>query len=69
LFGGDRKTLSKELAQSWAMTGILAEHSEEKQRVGEALIRQPGVPKLERKDVERRRARARSGDQRWIAVR
>jgi hypothetical protein len=55
------------------MTGILAERSKEKRRVGEALIRQPGVPKLEPKDVERRRARAaladdRSGDQRWIAA-
>jgi hypothetical protein len=40
LSGGDRKALTKELAKSRAMTGILAERSEEKRRVGEALIRE-----------------------------
>ena len=33
------KPLSKELVKSRAMTGILAERSQEKRRVGEALIR------------------------------
>src|SRR3984893_14199962 len=37
---GSRKPLSEEPAKSCAMTGILAEHSEEKRRVGEALIRE-----------------------------
>jgi hypothetical protein len=37
---GNRKALSKEPAKSCAMTGILAERSEEKRRVGEALIRE-----------------------------
>jgi hypothetical protein len=32
--------LTKEIAKSRAMTGILAERSEEKRRVGEALIRE-----------------------------
>src|SRR3981189_2190328 len=40
LSGGDRKALGKELVKSRAMTGILAEPSEEKRRVGEALIRE-----------------------------
>jgi hypothetical protein len=40
LSGGDRKALSKELVKSRAMTGILAARSEEKRRVGEALIRE-----------------------------
>jgi hypothetical protein len=40
LAGGDRKALSKELVKSRAMTGVLAERSEEKRRVGEALIRE-----------------------------
>src|SRR6267143_333172 len=40
LSGGDRKALSKELVKSRAMTGILAERSQEKRRVGEALIRE-----------------------------
>jgi hypothetical protein len=40
LSGGDRKALRKELVKSRAMTGILAERSEEKRRVGEALIRE-----------------------------
>jgi hypothetical protein len=40
LSGGDRKALGKELVKSRAMTGILAERSEEKRRVGEALIRE-----------------------------
>ena len=40
LSGGDRKALSKELVKSRAMTGILAERSEEKRRVGEAPIRE-----------------------------
>jgi hypothetical protein len=38
--GGDRKALSKELVKSRAMTGILAERSREKRRVGETLIRE-----------------------------
>jgi hypothetical protein len=38
LSGGDRKALSKELVKSRAMTGILAERSQEKRRGGEALI-------------------------------
>ena len=33
LSGGDRKALTKEIAKSRAMTGILAEHSDEKRRV------------------------------------
>src|SRR3978361_233594 len=37
---GDRKALQKELVKSRAMTGILAEQSEQKRRVGEALIRE-----------------------------
>src|ERR1700730_12326486 len=40
LSGADRKALSKELVKSRAMTGILAERSQEKRRVGEALIRE-----------------------------
>src|SRR3981081_4176204 len=40
LSGGDRKALSKELGKARAMTGILAERSEEKRRLGEALIRE-----------------------------
>jgi hypothetical protein len=40
LSGGDRKALSKELVKARAMTGILAERSQEKRRVGEALIRE-----------------------------
>jgi hypothetical protein len=40
LSGGDRKALKKELVKSRAMTGILAEQSEQKRRVGEALIRE-----------------------------
>jgi hypothetical protein len=40
LSGGDRKALQKELVKSRAMTGILAEQSEQKRRVGEALIRE-----------------------------
>ena len=40
LSGGDRKALSTELVKSRAMTSILAERSEEKRRVGEALIRE-----------------------------
>jgi hypothetical protein len=40
LSGGDRKALGKELVKSRAMAGILAERSEEKRRVGEALIRE-----------------------------
>jgi hypothetical protein len=40
LSGGDRKALSKELAKARAMTGILAERSQEKRRAGEALIRE-----------------------------
>jgi hypothetical protein len=39
LSGGDRKALSKELVKSRAMTSIMAEPSDEKRRVGEALIR------------------------------
>src|ERR1700686_4060957 len=40
LSGGDRKALTKEIAKSRVMTGILAERSHEKRRVGEALIRE-----------------------------
>jgi hypothetical protein len=40
LSGGDRKALAKELVKSRAMTHILAEQSEQKRRVGEALIRE-----------------------------
>jgi hypothetical protein len=40
LSGADRKALGKELVKSRAMTGILAERSQEKRRVGEALIRE-----------------------------
>jgi hypothetical protein len=40
LSGGDRKALQKELVKSRAMTGIFAEQSEQKRRVGEALIRE-----------------------------
>ena len=40
LSGGDRKALNKELVKSRAMTGILAGRSEEKRRIGEALIRE-----------------------------
>jgi hypothetical protein len=40
LSGGDRKALKKELVKSRAMAGILAEQSEHKRRVGEALIRE-----------------------------
>jgi hypothetical protein len=40
LSGGDRKALQKELVRSQAMTGILAEQSANKRRVGEALIRE-----------------------------
>jgi hypothetical protein len=40
LSGGDRKALSKELVKARAMTGILAERSQEKWRAGEALIRE-----------------------------
>jgi hypothetical protein len=36
LSGGDRKALTKEIAKSRVMTGILAERSYEKRRVGEA---------------------------------
>lgn len=39
LSGGDRKALIKELAKSRAMTGILAEQSEQFRSQGEALIR------------------------------
>jgi hypothetical protein len=42
LSGGDRKALQKELVKSRAMTRIFAEHSEEKRRVGEALLREAG---------------------------
>jgi hypothetical protein len=37
---GRNLTLTKEIAKSRAMTGILAERSQEKRRVGEALIRE-----------------------------
>jgi hypothetical protein len=40
LSGGDRKALKKELVKARAMTGILAEQSVEKRRLGEALIRE-----------------------------
>jgi hypothetical protein len=40
LSGADRKALTKEIAKSRAMTGILAERSQVKPRVGEALIRE-----------------------------
>jgi hypothetical protein len=40
LSGGDRKALTKERAKCRVMTGILAERSHEKRRVGEALIRE-----------------------------
>jgi hypothetical protein len=40
LSGGDRKALKKELVKSRAMTGILTDQSEQKRRVGEALIRE-----------------------------
>jgi hypothetical protein len=40
LSGGDRKALQKELVKARAMTGILAEQSADKRRVGEALIRE-----------------------------
>ena len=40
LSGGDRKALTKELSKSRAMTRIFAERSAEKQREGEALIRE-----------------------------
>src|ERR1700716_1748692 len=40
LSGGERKALKKELVRSRAMTGILAEQSEQKRSVGEALIRE-----------------------------
>jgi hypothetical protein len=40
LSGGDRKALTKELAKSRAMTGIFAERSAEKRKLGEALIRE-----------------------------
>ena len=40
LSGGIRKALKKELVKSRAMAGILAEQSEQKRRVGEALIRE-----------------------------
>jgi hypothetical protein len=39
LSGGDRKALAKELVKSRAMTGILAEQSEQFRSKGEALIR------------------------------
>ena len=35
LSGSDRKALTKEIAKSRAMTGILTERSEEKRRVGD----------------------------------
>jgi hypothetical protein len=40
LSGGDRKALKKELVKSRAMAGFLTKRSEEKRRVGEALIRE-----------------------------
>jgi hypothetical protein len=40
LSGGDRKALKKEFVKSRAMAGILAERSEEKRRLDEALIRE-----------------------------
>jgi hypothetical protein len=40
LSGGDRKAYAKELVKSRAMTKIFAERSEEKRRLGEALIRE-----------------------------
>jgi hypothetical protein len=40
LSGGDRKTLTKELSKSRAMTHIFAERSAEKREQGEALIRE-----------------------------
>jgi hypothetical protein len=40
LSGGDRKALAKQLVKSRAMTGILAEQSVQKRRLGEALIRE-----------------------------
>ena len=40
LSGGDRKAYAKELVKSRAMTKIFAEHSGEKRRLGEALIRE-----------------------------
>jgi hypothetical protein len=40
LSGGDRKALAKELVKSRAMTKMFAERSEEKRRLGEALIRE-----------------------------
>jgi hypothetical protein len=40
LSGGDRKVLKKKLVRARAMAGILVELSEEKRRVGEALIRE-----------------------------
>jgi hypothetical protein len=42
LSGGDRKALTKEIEKARALTGILAERSQEKRRVGEALIREAG---------------------------
>jgi hypothetical protein len=53
LSGGDRKALKKELVKSRAMTGILAEQSEQKRRVGEALIREADIPAVERSLVYR----------------
>jgi hypothetical protein len=38
--GGDRKALTKEISKSRAKTNIFAERSAEKQREGEALIRE-----------------------------
>src|SRR3978361_1273836 len=40
LSGGDRKALARDLGKPGAMTGILAEQSAQKRRVGEALIRE-----------------------------
>jgi hypothetical protein len=62
--------------KSRAMTGILAERSEEKRRVGEALIReadnlacQSWNEKMWSGGGPAALADDRSGDQRWIAVR
>jgi hypothetical protein len=59
LSGGARKALAKELGKARAMTRMLAAQSAEMRAKGEALIQQAdktSLRKLERADVERRRA-------------
>jgi hypothetical protein len=71
LSGGDRKALSKELVKSRAMTGILAERSREKRRVGEALIREAdnlACQSWNERCGATAGRRDRAGDQRWLPV-